>query len=65
MSCFEFDEQELRDFIFNYKKDDNYNKNLDIRYKLKISNKDKNTDKIIILKEGKEKEKCNYIYRER
>lgn len=50
---FEFSKEDLSDIFnktFDYKSNPNYNKNLDVNYKLKISKKDRGTEKEIKVK---------------
>lgn len=51
---FEFSKEDLSntfDNCFNYKSDPNYDKSLDLNYKLKISKKDRGTEKEIKVKQ--------------
>ena len=55
---FELNKKELKQFLFeNYKKDTNYNEDLDIKYKLNILKKEKGTEKIIKVKDNKRNRK--------
>lgn len=55
---FELNKKELKQFLFeNYKKDTNYNEDLNIYYNLNILEKEQGTEKIIKVKDNKRNRK--------